>query len=432
MPSTTDEKNIAKLSAAILDNDLNLFAEIILAQKNDCDSSYHGEYDALKSLKDTDAKSAAILFPKLNEVIGFDDFRSVGAVELANQLYSDEKLTLHPAENYLHILKSWINYKDEDKSSYAITACATLSLLTSTAALQLLKEATKHKNIMVKLEAIFSQVIHEIPQAKEKLLEMCLQPEIASKACDYAEELGIEEEIPETDDEEFEILSAAANWLSHAREYGEPPTKIEFRGVRIYKYDDGEEAEIYLIKYWYGASDQPIMAEYDGSMVLEDSAGSDNKNRAPTQRAMTEEYVQKLLDKGVPIKVLDKSDYTQIHTAVEEPDNVDMLYGVLEEAVEDMDAKCKNGGYTSLMMAAAKQDVMAMRMLMDFGAELDTQDDDGKTALHHAVKLELFAAAELLLAYGCDVSIKDNTDKTPLCLTATIDNKKIAELLQEY
>jgi hypothetical protein len=76
------------------------------------------------------------------------------------------------------------------------------------------------------------------------------------------------------------------------------------------------------------------------------------------------------------------------------------------------------------------------KILIDRGANLDPQDNDGYTALVHAFEInsgaytDRFNVIELLLARGCDPNLVDARGKTALDLAIEIDrdNELIARL----
>ena len=65
--------------------------------------------------------------------------------------------------------------------------------------------------------------------------------------------------------------------------------------------------------------------------------------------------------------------------------------------------------------AAKSGDVDILDLLMDSGADIDTQDDDGNTPLHHAIVNGHESCVWLLInKYKCDVNIKNDDGETPL------------------
>ncbi len=228
---------------------LAMFVEFVTDPS--CDDNYD-IYRSIKTFIEIDEECVDILFPALNKVFEYKDFRAVGVIELANQLYSDKKLTNHPLENDLSIIKAWLDNTDPSEFSYGVTGCATLSLIKDKESKKLLNLATKHPGLEVRLEAVFSQIILGIDGAKQKLEEFCLDPRISTLAIAYAVELGLYEQIEQEhqdilNNQDFILTSEMSYWLMHEREYGRPPSKTEIwdkRGI----IDNSNE---YLFKYYY-------------------------------------------------------------------------------------------------------------------------------------------------------------------------------------
>ena len=82
----------------------------------------------------------------------------------------------------------------------------------------------------------------------------------------------------------------------------------------------------------------------------------------------------------------------------------------------------RNG--TMLMIAVGKGDIDVVKLLIDYGADLNLKDNEGKTALMLAKDP---AIAKLLIDSGANVNSHDKNGRTALMLTT---NKTIADLLK--
>ncbi len=72
-------------------------------------------------------------------------------------------------------------------------------------------------------------------------------------------------------------------------------------------------------------------------------------------------------------------------------------------------------GETALMWASKWGELELVRLLLQNGAEVDAQDSLGATALHHATMWDRTeVVTELLKEAGADVNMKDKHNKTPL------------------
>ena len=54
-----------------------------------------------------------------------------------------------------------------------------------------------------------------------------------------------------------------------------------------------------------------------------------------------------------------------------------------------------------------------LQILIDSGAQINHQDNDGNTALHYALMGENFELAKFLVGKGADKTIKNNDGETP-------------------
>jgi ankyrin repeat protein len=64
-------------------------------------------------------------------------------------------------------------------------------------------------------------------------------------------------------------------------------------------------------------------------------------------------------------------------------------------------------------------------MLLDYGADMNIQDNDGRTALHYCARANRPEIAKMLLDAGADKTIPTNDGKLPYELAKTKEMKKI-------
>jgi ankyrin repeat protein len=85
-----------------------------------------------------------------------------------------------------------------------------------------------------------------------------------------------------------------------------------------------------------------------------------------------------------------------------------------------------NTGWTPLHSASSRGNELAMRVMVELGAEIDRQSNDGSTALI-GVSFSFYnsSIAELLLALGADVNLATNDGRTA-CLIAAVNEKPAA------
>ena len=85
----------------------------------------------------------------------------------------------------------------------------------------------------------------------------------------------------------------------------------------------------------------------------------------------------------------------------------------------DVDGCAPGTNWTALHAAAGDGRTAIARVLLEHGADVNRQSDNGNTPLHLAVLWEHYATAELLLASGADVTITNADGQTPQELATT-------------
>ena len=88
-----------------------------------------------------------------------------------------------------------------------------------------------------------------------------------------------------------------------------------------------------------------------------------------------------------------------------------------------------NGNRTPLHWAAWRGRVEIARMLIDAGANLDIQDDQGQTPLHWAAKYGREEIARMLIGAKADVNVQDKWGSTPLHGAARWGYEEISKML---
>lgn len=80
-----------------------------------------------------------------------------------------------------------------------------------------------------------------------------------------------------------------------------------------------------------------------------------------------------------------------------------------------------------LLIAVEKGSVEEVEKLIQEGAEVNSQDNDGKTPLHKAAWRGNSTVVENLIEKGADVNSKDKNDKTPLYEAAWRNHLTVVE-----
>ena len=86
--------------------------------------------------------------------------------------------------------------------------------------------------------------------------------------------------------------------------------------------------------------------------------------------------------------------------------------------VQDAQSASLPRGATRLMASAQRGDLHPIEALLDYGARLEAQDDEGYTALMYAANAGQDEAVRALLARGADANAKDRQSSTPLMFAA--------------
>ena len=130
--------------------------------------------------------------------------------------------------------------------------------------------------------------------------------------------------------------------------------------------------------------------------------------------------VNVLLQYGANVALYtDKSGRTALHFAAGSSDNSCEILRCLIENGADID-KGRNDNQTPLMIAAQKGHVSVATFLIEHGANVDLQDENGNTALHHTlygsdVSCEILSC---LTGSGADVNGVNKVKHTPLMIAA--------------
>ena len=86
-------------------------------------------------------------------------------------------------------------------------------------------------------------------------------------------------------------------------------------------------------------------------------------------------------------------------------------------------------GWTPLMYAIDEGNLEIARLLIDFGADVNTQDEDGSTTLMIAVDNDDIEAIKFLLKFGVQIDLSDDDGSTELLIAAEGDNVEAIKLL---
>lgn len=103
-------------------------------------------------------------------------------------------------------------------------------------------------------------------------------------------------------------------------------------------------------------------------------------------------------------------------------------YGDME--VKDVNTPSPFGDFP-IHVVANWGDIDGLKILLDFGANINSKGEHGYSPLHEAVEQEKLEAVKFLLARGADPSIKNDDGSTPLDSAILYKNEKMIKLLSK-
>ncbi|KAJ5964750.1 uncharacterized protein N7479_004626 [Penicillium vulpinum] len=168
-----------------------------------------------------------------------------------------------------------------------------------------------------------------------------------------------------------------------------------------------------------------------GGVKLENK---DDQGRTALSYAVTcanPEVAQLLLDNGADISTQDDDGQTPLHTAAR--------YGYLELVLtllkcDGVQLETKDRwGLTALSYAAAYGSPEVIQLLLETGADIDTEDNDGRSVFSHAASENKFANLTVLFTSTSinNIHRPDKSGLTPLIYAAVHGDTEVIQLLLE-
>ena len=143
--------------------------------------------------------------------------------------------------------------------------------------------------------------------------------------------------------------------------------------------------------------------------------------------------VQLLVQHGANTDLQDKDGYTAFHHAVfHDHGSCDLLSCLIENKL-DVNA-LSNDNCTPLMIASENNHLNAVSFLIEHGANIDLQDENGYTAVHYAVGNDCNSCDVLscLLKNGANVDAGTNNNYTPLMVASDCGNVDVVNFLIQH
>ncbi|RYP12006.1 hypothetical protein DL765_007522 [Monosporascus sp. GIB2] len=132
-------------------------------------------------------------------------------------------------------------------------------------------------------------------------------------------------------------------------------------------------------------------------------------------------------------KLVDKKDevrLTALHLAAKE--GYEAVVRLLLDYGADVNANDLYRRKTALHLAAGEGYEAVVRLLLDYGADVNAKDKDEWTALHWVAQRGYEAVIRLLLDYGVDVNVMEKYRRTALHLAAKEGYEAVVRLLLDY
>lgn len=121
-------------------------------------------------------------------------------------------------------------------------------------------------------------------------------------------------------------------------------------------------------------------------------------------------------------------DYTPLHWATQEG-HIEIV-GVLLDNGADINSHDKEG-FTALQKAVGEDYPHIVRYLLNQGADINDCCDGHGTPLHTACAYGRLECANILLSAGADASIKDNEGKVPVEYASLYGHREIFETIKQ-
>ena len=156
-------------------------------------------------------------------------------------------------------------------------------------------------------------------------------------------------------------------------------------------------------------------------------------NRTPLMSASISSssgFFETLIDLGADVNAQRTDDkVTPLHLASNW--NHYMAVRLLMENGADANIPC-NDGNSPLHMAASKGNFNVVRLLLDYGADVNIPDNDGYTPFHCAASQGCSFTAELLIEKVSNVNLRTKRGRTPLYIAVKNQHEQLIKMLLEH
>lgn len=123
---------------------------------------------------------------------------------------------------------------------------------------------------------------------------------------------------------------------------------------------------------------------------------------------------------------------SELYSAIKANDMI-RVDNLLSSGEADVNAAIHHKNHTPLHVAATENQNLSHHgvifLLLKHGANVNAQDDNGETPLHHVITKSNLKVVNLLISYNANVDVVDNFGQTPFFNAARSGKLEIAQLL---
>ena len=141
-----------------------------------------------------------------------------------------------------------------------------------------------------------------------------------------------------------------------------------------------------------------------------------------------EKVVELVLNEGVDINIPALSNRTPLLWACS---SSSQLIKTLVDLGAYVNVQRTDDKIAPLRLAAAWNNYMATRILLQCGADTNIDNESGYTPLHSSARRGNFSVSKLLIESGCNINLRNNDDQTPLYLAVQNKHEHMVKLLLE-
>ncbi|HET9395221.1 MAG TPA: HEAT repeat domain-containing protein, partial [Nitrospiraceae bacterium] len=157
------------------------------------------------------------------------EFIRIVFLDKCNALAVGGHLKEHPfaAPHGVAALESCLTARDADRYSHAVSACTALPFLRPDDRDRLLKLASEHPDMLVRIETAWVSAKVGNQEGVKALIEFARDARYSTRATAYMKELGLDSHSPaEVMQPDFVARAEMSDWLAHPSEMGQPPDHL--------------------------------------------------------------------------------------------------------------------------------------------------------------------------------------------------------------